>query len=130
MIISILCILGYAFIAGLVGGRHNAISSADCKYRDGHEATDRYGTTTTQTCFKPYWCSHLLLTYFFFGPFWFIALPIAGGVLIGSRDKETRTKRRRARELDEANHRLELARIAREEDAELTLQLEHQRARR
>lgn len=125
MITYILFGLVYAFIGSIIAGRHHALSSRICKYSDGIESPNRYGGGThLEDCWGPSsWCTHITMSIWFYGALWFVALPITAGYLIGSTDKSGRIEKRRAREIAEAKHQTELARIRREEDEELDRQL-------
>ena len=120
MITFIVAVMVYAFIGGVVGSRHHALVSRTCEWASG-EKRDRDGDI--ETCIDPRWCNHIYRSVWMFGVFWWLALPASAGFLIGSSNKDTRIERRRTRELEEAKHKVELARLARQEDAELDLQL-------
>lgn len=125
MIILALIALAYVFIGSMIGGRHHALSSAKCEWKDGKN--DRYGDFTT--CLTPGWCNHIYMSLWVYGVVWPVALPATAGFLIGTTTKQNRTDRRRADEIAEAKHKAEVARLARIEDEELTLQLEATRKR-
>lgn len=98
--ITILIFIGYIMayfaVAGLSGARHHAIESSRCGSSD---------------CWNSYWCSHCVVSVWLAGIFWPIGVPTLLGIKAGGTSRETRTKNRRTRELEEAKHKQELAKI-------------------
>ena len=118
-VIFIAAVMVYAFMGAIVGSRHHAIVAPKCHWHNG--AKDRWGEN--QTCWTDSWCAHIYLSIYLFGAMWWLGLPVAAGTLVGKSNRESRAVARRTRELEEAKHKLELAKIARQEDEELELQI-------
>lgn len=107
----------YLFIAGFTWSRH---------YNRTKPGNNNDNLHNLDYCYSGRWCVHAT-TSLWLGIFWMFALPVVLGFASGKTDKVTRTQRKRATEIEEANHKLELARIARREDEELDMQLAAQR---
>lgn len=102
------CIISYTMIGGFLGARHHHSLSKKCSYKN---------------CWKGEWCGHCFASVYAVGLFWPIGVPLMLGVLAGANDKESRVEARRSKQIEEAKHKAELARIAREEDEELDRRL-------
>lgn len=109
-------ILTYAFIGAFVGSKHYAITGPSCHY-------------FPKSCWGSRWCRHATFS-FWVGAGWFVMLPVTAGIFLGANSKAKRDLARQARELAEADHKRELARLARMEDEELTRQLHAQAKQR
>lgn len=125
-ILYIALFIAYATVGAAVGSRYQTIAQRTCEWAEGKP--DRYGTICN--CYDTSWCGHTYAAFWFYGALWWLALPMTVGLLVGTRDKDKRLKIKRAREIDAANHKLELAKIARREDEELDKQLEAQARQR
>ena len=102
-------LLAYVFLGAAIGARDHAVRGLECK----HYPTYCYGGT---------WCTHATLS-MWIGILWPFMFPAVAGIKVGKRTKSTRVERRRARELEEAKHQAELARLARQEDEDLDKRL-------
>lgn len=113
-LILMLFAISYVAVGGYVFGRVHTLIKGDCrKCRDPRT-----------TCFSSHQDGA-----FFAGVLWPIGLPFYFAKRAGS-SHENRDERRRRKELADANHQKELARIRMEEDAMLTHQLESIKRRR
>jgi hypothetical protein len=105
----VLSALAYCFMGGLVGGRYQAVESGKCAQ------SEHFGYN---------WCGHSLFTIWFAAPLWPVFLPASLGLKAGMTTPEDRASRRHKREIAEAKHKAELAKLERQETEELNRQLE------
>lgn len=108
VVISI--IFGYIFIASASAARHHAKISRDCDY---------------ENCWNKMWCGHCYASVYLYGAAWPLAIPIVMGFNFGTLlDFESRTARRRKRELEEAQHKAKVAEAREREHAALDRELQ------
>ena len=97
-LIVISCVFSYIFMGAYFGSRDHHRRGKDCTYYPNR-------------CFRQDWCSHGHISVWIAGVLWPFMGPIGLGIKAGGTSKESRTENRRAKELEEANHRLQLAKI-------------------
>lgn len=107
-------IIGYIMLHLTIGG------VAYAKIQAHYRPTCKYLTPNYNNCDSD--CGHSFLAGAAI-PLWPVILPAMVGVLIGDRGCGTKIERRHAKEIEEAQHQKELARIRMEEDAMLNHQL-------
>lgn len=116
-------IMGYIFIAGLLRGPYLARELSNCsKCEDGQcwdEWQDEYGRkgTTKKTSRAVHIGNATSMAIL-----WPFTAPFCAGSMIG--DRENRDISKRNREIESAKHKVELAKLRRQEDEELTKQLQ------
>lgn len=101
--IIIVSVFGYLTTAGFVGSKIQKALKPGCTF----EGTSYCDDT----------CGHSIAA-FFGGICWPVALPVAYGIVRAS-STETRSERRQAREIEEAEHKAHLAEIRARETAAL-----------
>lgn len=91
----------YAIIAGLIGAKHHSIQRARYQHEKDY-------------CFHGIWCLHATVS-FWLGVGWILTLPATLGIMLGNASRGSRVEARRQREMDEAQHRLQIAKVRAEE---------------
>lgn len=104
-LILVPALMAYFTMSGYVFGRMNSHYKSICKYQ------------RTNNCDGE--CGHVIGS-IISGLVWPVALPIAAGKVLSNSERVSRDTKRRTKEIAEANHKHELARI----EAKTTYELE------
>lgn len=112
-ILACIIIPFYLFSAGYITSRILTRDVRTCHF--DHERGDHLNQ------WGEHRCDHSLA--YVIGIFWPIALPVRAGSFFGKQDRTTRLEKQRQKELEQAEHDTKMARLARQEAEELTLQL-------